>query len=388
MNVAILGGGIAGLATAIALTQNGIDACVYERRSSVHGLGAGVVCWPNACFVLSELGLLEELRSASWPITGMRRTASDGTDLGRLDVQSLDKAMGFPSLATLRRDLMSLLLRRAETCGVPIWYSCPATAIQRTGSRCQVKFADGASISPDLIIGADGRMNSIARQFVTGDNRPVFQRFVNWIGTFTPATRQPDAAEIRDYWGVGARFGIVPVAPQLSYWAGGVAVDEDVSDDGTQRIAQLQAAFCDWPDPVREIVAQASANNTKLVTLYDHDPAPVWQKENVLMIGDAAHAALPTSGQGAAQALEDAWQLSQELSQSPLDVEIALQRFTHSRQRKTAGIILGGRALAAALFSTDPEQCAARNRQAQNTDYAALAAGMASGWSAGLPLGR
>ena len=78
---------------------------------------------------------------------------------------------------------MDLLLRRAEKLDIPIHSPCQATAIDRDGAgdRSRVRFDDGRLIAPDLNIGADGRMNSIARQFRTGDRRPVFQRFLNWI---------------------------------------------------------------------------------------------------------------------------------------------------------------------------------------------------------------
>ena len=105
------------------------------------------------------------------------------------------------------------------------------------------------------------------------------------------------------------------------------------------------------------------------------------------MIGDAAHAALPTSGQGVAQALEDAWFLAREFSASPGDLENAMANFTQKRLNKTTGIVMGGRAFAASLFDTDAESCALRDRNAVETDYNTMALGMASAWSAGLPIG-
>lgn len=386
MDVAILGGGIGGLATAIALRQIGMRVSVFERRSSVNSLGAGVVCWPNASFVLTELGLIDELRVVSLEVTGMQRLSSDGRRLGLLNVRLLDDSMGFPSLAVLRRDLLDLLLRRTEKLDIPIHFSCQATAIDPDGDQSLVRFDDGRLMAPDLIIGADGRMSSIARQFITGDSRPVFQKFLNWIGIAPHAPDRSDAGTICDYWGVGARFGIVPVSNDTAYWAGGVVISKEHFEDTAEDIDLLRSTFDGWSAPVREIISQTSKLNTKRVVLYDHEPVSVWHKGNVLMIGDAAHAALPTSGQGAAQALEDAWCLQQEMIQSQGNIESILARFTQRRREKTKNITMAARAFAATLFNTDSDECEKRNRAAIQTDYTSMVAGMASGWKAGLPI--
>ena len=181
MNVAIIGGGIAGLASAISLKRIGLDPTVYEQRSEVHHLGAGVVCWPNATFVLNELGLLEELQTVGWPISGMQRITCDGVPLGKLDIRKLDGAMGYPSLAVLRKDLMGLLLRHVNENGIRVHLSRRATRIVACGDHSRIEFTNGTSITPDLILGADGRMASIAREYIRGDNRPVFQGFLNCL---------------------------------------------------------------------------------------------------------------------------------------------------------------------------------------------------------------
>ena len=300
LHVAILGGGIAGLATAITLKQVGMTVSVFEQRKSVHNLGAGVVCWPNASFVLSELGILDQLRAVAGAVVSMRRISKDGINLGSLDIRRLDSAMGYPSLSVLREDLMRILLRRVEECNIPIRYDARAVTIECGGVGRRVLFANGDAISTDIVIGADGRMNSVARMQVTGCNRPVFQGFVNWIGIHKWDVPAFDQMEICDYWGVGARFGIVPVSANMAYWAGGIAVTDDDRDDASEQIADLRKAFDRWPSPIGEIVSNMSDTNTKRLVLYDHDPVPVWHKDNVLLIGDAAHAALPTSGQGRA----------------------------------------------------------------------------------------
>ena len=108
----------------------------------------------------------------------------------------------------LRRDLLAVLLAHVARAGIPIEYSHRAVAIEPgDDGRAIARFGNGATIRPALLIGADGRMDSVARRFVTGDSTPVYQGFVNWIGVASGPGLADDIA-IRDYWGVGERFGL------------------------------------------------------------------------------------------------------------------------------------------------------------------------------------
>lgn len=387
MKVAIIGGGVAGLATALTLRQIGMDVAVYERRNSVHNLGAGVVCWPNATFILSQMELLDELSSVAASVAKMNRFSSGGSELGSLDIATIDAAMGYPSLAVLREDLMRILLERTKREQIPINYNAQAVSIKKQDNKFCVQLAEGSSISSDLVVGSDGRMKSIVRSYVLRDNRPVYQGFKNWIGIFRSNRAMFANREIHDYWGLGARFGIVPVTDQIAYWAGGIGnvVNSRIPDNSN--LDRLRKVFAGWPDPIGEIVRQASDSTVKYLSLFDHDPVQTWHRDNVIMIGDAAHASLPTSGQGVGQALEDAWWLAREFAALPNNLNAAMTNFTNRRLEKTTGIIQTGRHLARALFSSDPHACELRDQAARRSDYAKMARGMAAGWSAGLPLG-
>lgn len=155
----------------------------------------------------------------------------------------------------------------------------------------------------------------------------------------------------------------------------------------TRYRTDLQTRFAHWPAAVQHAIQNTPDSGIHQIFLHDHDPIAPWQRANVLLLGDAAHAPLPTSGQGACQALEDAWHLAQCLTATADNVPRAWQQFVASRQPKTAGVIQAGRHLANSIFHTPPDGIAHRNHAARNTDYAAIAAGMAQGWSQGLPLG-
>jgi len=387
MNIAILGAGVAGLSTAIALRQCGFDVHVYERNEIRSPLGAGIVLWPNASFVLSELGVLDRIRQVSARPGAMRRLSSDDEFLGEIDIHAIDQQMGYSSFSILRRDLQEILLSKLSSYEVNVEYARPVKDIEAHGSdRTAIRFEHGSGDMADIVVGADGRMKSVSRRFVTGENRPVFQRFINWIGVGEAPTSSAEEIIISDYWGVGKRFGIVPTVGGGAYWAGGVACDEIGHRNKHQYKKELKSHFSDWPAPVREIIEQTPMERINKIYVHDHDPITTWHRRNVVLVGDAAHAPLPTSGQGACQALEDAWHLANCLSACPDDLQRAFTDFTRIRLQKTTNITLNARNFASSLFNTDKTACESRNHRSKETDFGSVARAMASGWAKQLPL--
>jgi len=388
MKIAILGAGVGGLSTAIALKQEGFDVDVYERQSMATEIGAGIVCWPNATFVLEQLGILARVIAVSGPLSKMNRFSSTGETLGSLNINELSRLMGYPSLSIIRKDLMSILNHRFIALGGEINYHHNALALTDHNERqAEVIFDNGKRITADVIIGADGRMNSIARQYVNVDNKPVYQGFINWIGVFESLDDVFTELSVADYWGVGERFGIVPVSSKKAYWAGGVTAKE-VGERKPETYKQdLQTLFNKWPQPIKQIIEQTPLSTINKIYVHDHNPISSWHRNNVLLLGDAAHSPLPTSGQGACQALEDAWHISQRLKQQSSIAE-AFESFTEKRMAKTTGIIMGGRQLAKSIFNDDEKHCLQRNIASKTTDYKTLVSGMAKGRSSGLPIGQ
>ncbi|MDH5217924.1 MAG: FAD-dependent monooxygenase, partial [Gammaproteobacteria bacterium] len=305
MKISILGAGVGGLSTAIALKLKGCDVEIFERHSVLSDIGAGIVCWPNASFVLHELGMLDDIERVSGRPTRMQRVSESGESLGFVDILKLNEHMGYPSFSILRRDLMKILSRRASELGIEVLYNHRVVAIDsNTDSLAQISFDNGTRIQSEVVIGADGRMDSVARQFVLGNNTPVYQGFINWIGVFESEQAVFEDIAVSDYWGIGERFGIVPISANKAYWAGGVAAKKIGDRNPKQYKAELITAFKGWPDPIAMIIEETPLTRINKIYVHDHNPMDAWHRANVLLVGDAAHAPLPTSGQGACQALE------------------------------------------------------------------------------------
>ena len=387
MKIAILGGGVAGVSSAIALKQKGFDVSIYERHESTSNIGAGIVVWPNAAYVLEQLGVLREIEAVSGHPTRMRRLSSTNEELGAIDIEKINNHMGYSSLSILRSDFQNILISKLGSIGVAIQYAHAVTNIETENpGQAEVHFQDGSKITADVIIGADGRMASYARQYVHGDNAPVYQGFINWIGVYESEQESFEEIAVADYWGVGERFGIVPVTKHKGYWAGGVACADIGPRNQAEYKAELSSIFSDWPQSVQMMINHTPVERINKLYVHDHDPIQTWHKHNLIVIGDAAHAPLPTSGQGACQALEDAWHLTNCLNDNPHDLQKAFGKFTEIRFEKTVAIIMAARGFAASLFNRDEKFCMARNENSRNTDFAKVAAAMSRGWGQHLPL--
>lgn len=387
MEIGILGGGIAGLSVALALHKQGHTLRVYERRSGPATMGAGVTLWPNAGFVLQELGLLEDVGAVGGRPVSVHRKDAAGNALGGLDITLLDQLMGYPTHTILRRDLQAVLLDHVARAGIQVEFGHRAIAIDLdAGGKAVARFENGKSICPDLLIGGDGRMGSVARKFVAGDNTPIYQGFVNWIGVAQGNGPLLSDMAIHDYWGAGDRFGYVPIRTDLVYWAAAQARPLPEATPAAEMRKEVMDLFAGWPEPVARLIEATPAHSIQLIAVHDVEPLHTWSRANVLLVGDAAHAPLPTSGQGACQALEDAWHLARCLQAADGALDQALPRFAAIRGPKTTKLAEQGRLFARGLFAQDPETCRLRNDRAKASDPLRDAQAMAAGWSQGLPM--
>jgi 2-polyprenyl-6-methoxyphenol hydroxylase-like FAD-dependent oxidoreductase len=349
-------------------------------------MGAGVTLWPNAGFVLQELGLLDDIGAVGGRPASVHRRDAAGDPLGGLDITLLDRIMGYPTHTILRRDLQAVLLDHVTRAGIEVAFEHRVVAIELDASgKAIARFNNGHSIRPDLLIGADGRMDSVARRFVAGDNTPVYQGFVNWIGVAQGRALVSEIG-IHDYWGSGDRFGCVAVRKDQVYWAAAQARPLPATPPTAGMHDEVRNLFAGWPEPVARLIEATPAHSVQRIAVHDLEPLQTWTRANVLLVGDAAHAPLPTSGQGACQALEDAWHLARCLGGGDGCLDEALLGFATVRGPKTTRLAEQGRMFARGLFATDPEACRIRNQRAKASDPVRDALAMAAGWSQGLPM--
>ncbi|QTL37137.1 FAD-dependent monooxygenase [Pseudoalteromonas viridis] len=343
--IAIIGAGVAGMALAILARKQGHEVQVYERAATHTTMGAGVTLWPNAMYVLHKMGLAQQAIRAGGTPESLCQYDRSGNRQTTLDIGELNRHCGYTSVTILRRDLMRILGEVLTELGVAIKFATSVTC----------KEVDSLRQANDLVVGADGRMQSVVRRMLFAEaGTPRYQGFINVIGVskLRPGTL---ANHIGDFRHPTERFGIVPVRPDICYWAGAWRTSFDESCTQHDWLGELRQRFGGWAEAVQAVLRHPEPESVRPIFVHDLDPLPYWHKDNMVLIGDAAHASLPTSGQGACQALEDAWQLACLMSQQG-ELSAVLSQFYRLRIEKTTLAQHVGRQLAQQLFSGQSDE--------------------------------
>ena len=328
--VAIVGGGIAGLATALALRQRGVQATVYERAPELREVGAGIVLWPNGTRVLDGLGVLPAVSARSGRAESVHILSRSGRVLARMRTERPYA----PSLCVRRPDLLAAL---AEAVGEDsIRLGRELTRVEQGRQSVALEFADGSSAEADLMIAADG-LRSRTRDLVLGETPLGYRGYTVWRGT-SPARPEWPSADACEVWGAAERFGLFRLAGGQAYWY--VCADRPAGQRCDDEPAEALGIIRDWHPAIAETVRQSGP-------VWRHD---VWDRPvrgsrvrgRVVLVGDAAHGMTPDLGQGSAQALTDAARLADRIGEAET-LEAALSRFEREQRRRTVPVALQSR---------------------------------------------
>jgi salicylate hydroxylase len=316
ISAAIVGGGIGGLSAALSLLRAGVDVHVYEQAGALREVGAGVQISPNASRILHHLGLAGPLAATGVrPLAWHQRRWDDGRTLLRTPLAgAAESAFGAPHYQIHRADLLAALVDALPAERLHTGHRL--TQLVDRGERVEAEFDNGARVSVDALIGADG-IHSRVRHVLLGPESPRFTGCVAYRG-LVPAERLAhlDLEVTAQIWmGPGQHF--------IHYFVSGrrllnfvAVIDQDAwtRESWTERgdIADALAAFAGWHPQVRAILG--SVDETFVWGLFDRAPLPRWTAGRVALLGDACHPMLPFMAQGAAQAIEDGATLAACLS--------------------------------------------------------------------------
>lgn len=312
-NILVIGAGIGGLSTAIALRRRGFDVHVVERQSDARDsvYGVGIAQPANALRALDALGCLEACLEQGFASEAWGRMFDQtGNLIGDIHGVTIE---GYPPQNGITRPrLHRILTDRALASGAIIEYNQTFTDLESGDADVQVTFGDGARRSFDLVVGADG-VNSSVRRFVLDQNAECTPLGQSAFRINIP--RLPEMDRILLYAGRGDMAGIVPIGPNLAYLFLQVTAEKDWRPGTKEMYAILKERLAPYGSVVGRVRDEYFSEASEIVLRpeeYLIVPAP-WHKGRVVLIGDAVHAVTPHLGQGAAQAIEDAVVLAEEL---------------------------------------------------------------------------
>jgi salicylate hydroxylase len=340
--VAIVGGGIGGLFAANALTAQAIPVSVYEQAPAIGEIGAGVFLTPNSVRHLQRIGLGPAVEK--WGARVGHESCyfrHDGVPIA--PVQVTDSSGWNATFGMHRADLVDMLANALPAGTVHTGHRCISFA--QDDKTARVSFANGASIEADIVIAADG-IHSELRPYIFASSRPVFSGSVAYRG-LVAHDRVPDWPTDRwQMWlGKGRHFLAFPVrAGKLINYVGFVPTDEEMKESwsapGDPDV--LRQAFAGWDPRIDQLLKEVQV--TFRWALYDREPLPVWTKQRLSLLGDAAHPMLPHLGQGANQSIEDGMALATILSRADLTAApLALLAYERLRRERVAQVQRGAR---------------------------------------------
>jgi 2-polyprenyl-6-methoxyphenol hydroxylase-like FAD-dependent oxidoreductase len=320
MKAVIVGGGIGGLASAVALRNRGCEVEVLEQSHELTEVGAGLSVWPNALRALDVLGLGDRVREHALADQAAGIRTDRGRWLSRTDTSALESRFGLAAM--VHRAALLEILRAA----LPDDALRPGVRVQAVDETGTVSHSAGESRG-DVVVGADG-LRSVVRTTLWPDAEPPrYAGYAAWrMVTRTPV--EVDAPG--ETWGRGDRFGFALLVDGRVYCFAVTNTPEGGDGGG---LSEVRARFGHWHEPIPSLLAAVGDDDVLHNDIFDLPPIDTFVRGRVVLVGDAAHAMTPNMGQGACQALEDAVVLAECLADDDL------ASYDERRRRRTQKIV-------------------------------------------------
>lgn len=344
MQIGIVGGGIGGFSAALSLARSGHDISVFERAASLSEVGAGVQISPNAWRVLNWLGLGDEFADiAVLPTCVVLRRWEDDSIIRSTELDAeITATWGLPLASVARTDLIDMLGAAVSVMpNIAVHYGRRVTGVEPLADRSTVVFADGATASCDVVVGADG-IHSVVRPSVGVADAARFSGSVAYralvprdrvedLPVETTNRLGPDSHVVSYFIGRHrSHLNLVCISPEDTW------TTESWTEPGS--LDDLRARFATWSPQLQSILDRVDEPVFRWA-LYDREPTAQWGTGTTTLLGDACHPMLPFMAQGSCQAIEDAAVLGRCLADANSSgAAAALRRYESARQERTAQI--------------------------------------------------
>jgi 2-polyprenyl-6-methoxyphenol hydroxylase-like FAD-dependent oxidoreductase len=328
----IVGGGIGGLAAALALRRIGWRPLVFERAAELREVGAGLGLWSNAINALRALDVADAVVARGSAFACMRMLTPAGRVLAEMPVGDLARRFGAVSLCIHRADLQLCL---ADALGAEsLRTGALCVGFEEDAGGATALFAGGKRERGALLVGADGIHSEIRRQLF-GDASPRYAGYTCWRGVARFRHHGVPPGHSIAVFGRGAQAGLFPCGGGRMYWFVTKNSPPGRDDGAAGAKRAILAAFDDWVPALREAVEATEEERIVKNDIVDRSPIRRWGRGRVTLLGDAAHPTTPNLAQGACQAIEDAVVLAHVL-RSARHVADGLRLYERLRRRRTA----------------------------------------------------
>lgn len=329
--VAIIGAGLSGLALALALHQQGIQATVYESRPAPLNIGGAVMLSPNALKILDALGLYQRVRERGYNFDLLEMQKVSGELIETYEFGSAEK-YGFQANRIYRHELIDIILSKIKTEGISVVYGRKyARVVEESDDHVVWESTDGTKSSASWLVGADG-IHSSVRKYLYPDITP---QFIGMAGI----TAAVPASQVRHLGGkkiahpltiVSPDKGAFVIAPQKTdaseFLIGKQKRITEMSREGWDQFLADKESLVKFLQQDADAFGEVAVTATQHIP---HDKINVWpfyvipkldawasQKRRVVTLGDSAHAIPPSAGQGINQAFEDVYMFALLLAAS------------------------------------------------------------------------
>ncbi len=367
MRILVIGGGIAGMATAIALEQAGFDPLVLEQAPGLAEIGSGIGLQANGMRVLAELGAADHVLSTGVRIDSdeWRRMETGETIFHESYAVRAERYGGIYILCMHRADLLEGLAKRVPPERIRLGSRLVALGERQDGVVAILE--TGEEVFGDVLVGADG-LRSTVRALLFGEQQARFTGFAAWRGTIPAAAMPPGFEHAFVMWlGPGRHAMTFPIRANLHTFNGFVPTTEILREEWgpSGDMEDLRRSFEGAAPEVLELIDQMTS--ALITPINFRDPLPLWGTERAVLLGDAAHPTPPSAAQGAGQALEDSVTLAACLRRAgdPNGVPAALAEFAARRQARTGSMLTAARINFGMFNERDPLQQRARDGRLQ-----------------------
>jgi 2-polyprenyl-6-methoxyphenol hydroxylase-like FAD-dependent oxidoreductase len=307
----IIGGGIGGMAVANGLQRLGMDVAVFEQAPKLEAIGAAIGIQTNAIKALRHLGCADAVVAKGVEIETYEYRSWRGSPLFTLPQGDIGRRLGAPNVVVHRAELQDALLGGLK--GDVVTLGAPATGFEQDEAGVTARFSNGRTERGEILIAADG-IGSVIRRQLWGET-PI--RYSGWIAWRAMTRFQHPAFPIgfaRQWIGRGRSFGMWHLGGGRVYWVGTARMPEGGSDEPGGRKRQVLSWFGNGQEPIAALIDATDESAMLRNDVRDLKPLAKWSVGRVTLLGDAAHATTPVTGQGGGQAIEDAAVLSKTLA--------------------------------------------------------------------------